>query len=251
MFSLSVRKPEPIIPPIVRWGSTREAGERADRCRRSEPGDAASSALTRGPSTAFRGPPPHRRWGGRDGVRRSVFFLFLRSSPVFDPSGGIELTRGRPASRRSCVSRRVRAGSRAKSEASLEAARTRWHAPPPATVDVPPCSGASRHAPLFALDPPCARRPTGSVGTQGVPSLSSTPPEGSNTGLYEEGRESLCVVVGRGEVTAVRAQTGVIMMLPKGSTVPRWRVSIRVVLSISTTMAGPLIPSPARSLARS
>ncbi len=34
---------------------------------------------------------------------------------------------------------------------------------------MPPCSAASRDASLSALDPPCARRLTGGVGTRGVP----------------------------------------------------------------------------------
>ncbi len=40
-------------------------------------------------------------------------------------------------------------------------------------ADVPPCSGASRPAALFGLDPPSARRLTEGVGTLGVPLRSS------------------------------------------------------------------------------
>ena len=47
------------------------------------------------------------------------------------------------------------------------------------------------------------------------------------------------------------ASAGVIRMLPKVSTVPTCRVSISVVESISTTIAGPGITSPASSSARS
>ena len=46
-------------------------------------------------------------------------------------------------------------------------------------------------------------------------------------------------------------QTGLIRMLPKPSTVPAQSARITVVASISVTMAGPAITSPARSRARS
>jgi hypothetical protein len=53
-------------------------------------------------------------------------------------------------------------------------------------VDVPPCSGASRPASLFGLDPPSARRLTEGVGTLGVPLKVRRACGASNTGLCRE-----------------------------------------------------------------
>ena len=50
------------------WGSTAEGREGAARERGN--GFDAGSALARDPSTAFRGPPPHLRWGGSREVAR-------------------------------------------------------------------------------------------------------------------------------------------------------------------------------------
>ncbi len=76
---------------------------------------------------------------------------------------------------------------------------------------LPPCSAASRHAPaappLFGLDPPCARRLTGRRRDAGRPVKSSTPPEGSNTGLGLKGVEYI--------------QAGRMLRSPRGPMPPR------------------------------
>ena len=70
--------------------------------------------------------------------------------------------------------------------------------------------------------------------------INRPPLERGLVGLDDGGAHGVCV-----------PQAGVIMMLPNPSTVPMWRVSMSVVESISVTMAGPLMMSPARSFARS
>ena len=147
-------------------------------------------------------PGPVRRTPGLPKPIRPTIRPRPGSSPVFDPLGGSTLSTGRPASRRSPISRRAQGGSRAKSEASLEATEhggsARRRKGPRSACSTPsgmhigkrrggrrarPPQGTLRFAARYGLDPSCARRLTGGVGDAGRPFKQVRPRRGRNTGL--------------------------------------------------------------------
>ena len=134
-------------------------------------------------------------------------------SPVFDAPQAALTVEGRPASRRSRVSRRAQGGSRAEpqaeSGAALDAAEHGGRARGPHTPSVgavPSCSAASRRPAArevlhTCLDPACARRLTRGRRDAGRPFVSSTHPAGGRTQGWGLGRSA---GRGRGHVPGPR-----------------------------------------------